>query len=331
MNNKEFFKRERIPLYYLIIVSLWWSFYYQSNSYINDFGKANFEYLYLIDGLLVLPILCLWLIKDKKEAIFKTLAYGGLVIFIAGFIIPDEEKFLIKSLEPLKYIASFLILFLEVGAFVIIIFALRSAISVGKDPDESIERPIKSLFGNSFIGEIFSIEARVWSFILFPKHIKKTNYSGQHHFDYHKKDDAKIDSLGFIFLILFEIPIIHLLLHFIWSPLGALVVSGLTSLGLFFLIAEYRSFGVRPVSILDKTLIIRYGVWNVFKIPVDKIVSIQFNNKDVRRSKSVKIYNYSGVPNIVINLKDNKYKKVYLGLDSPGDFIKKTMIAKFRG
>jgi len=328
MNKLELLKKDKIPLYYLIIVSLWWSFYYQSNSILNDFGKANFEYLYLLDGLIVLPALCLWLVKDKKEAIFKAIAYGCLVIFLARFIVPAEEQFLIKTLEPLKYIFYFLIFFIEVGALAIIFLAVKSAITAGKDPDESIERPIKKLFGDKLMGDVFSIEARVWAFILFPKYIKKANYSGQHHFDYHKKDDAKVDSLGFVFLILFEIPIVHLVLHFIWSPLMALIVSGITIFGLLFLIAEYRSFGVRPVSISDKTLTIRYGVWNVLKIPTHKIVSIQESEQDVRRSKSVKIYNYAGKPNIVINLKDSKYQKVYLGLDSPSDFIRKIMLVK---
>lgn len=329
MTKQGFLDKEKVPLYYLIIVSLWWFFYYKSNSQLNDFGEANFEFLYLIDGLLVLPVLCLWLIEDKKEAIFKALAFASLVILIAKFIVPEKNQVIIKELSLLKYAAGAILFFFEVSATLILFFAIKAAISKGDDPDVAIERPIKRLFGDNLIVRALSLEARVWTFVFFPRRIQTANYLGQYHFSYHKQGDAQTNSLGFIFLVLFELPIVHLLLHFLWSPTAAMIVSGLTLFGLFFLLAEYRAIGIRPVSIYNDKLLIRYGVWNTLELPLKDILSIQLNPEPAEKSKSVKIYGFSMSKrtNVLINLSTDDLDAVYLDLDQPSEFRRKLMLS----
>ena len=51
--------KSKIPFVFLISISLFWGIYYQGKHPLNDFGNANFEWLYLLDALIVLPVLCL--------------------------------------------------------------------------------------------------------------------------------------------------------------------------------------------------------------------------------------------------------------------------------
>jgi len=61
--------KKRIPLLFLLCISIFWAFFYQSSTIFNDFGHYKLEWLLLIDGLIVLPFLCWLFIKDKKEAV----------------------------------------------------------------------------------------------------------------------------------------------------------------------------------------------------------------------------------------------------------------------
>ena len=49
--------KEKLPLLFLLAISLSWGFYYQGEHWFNNYGAANFEWLFLLDALLVLPLL----------------------------------------------------------------------------------------------------------------------------------------------------------------------------------------------------------------------------------------------------------------------------------
>ncbi len=108
--------KQKIPLIFLVCVSIFWGFYYASNSSLNDFGAANYEWLFLIDGLLVLPLLCFLCIKDKKQAVIKALVMGCLVVLIGSYIIPEPSKFIWHYLESGRYVVLLAFLLFEVVA-----------------------------------------------------------------------------------------------------------------------------------------------------------------------------------------------------------------------
>ena len=86
--------KKNVPLLYLAVICVFWTYFYLSASFINTYGAEKPEWLLLIDGLLVLPILCFFCLKDKKEATIKALIYSCLIIFLGSFIIPENSKFL---------------------------------------------------------------------------------------------------------------------------------------------------------------------------------------------------------------------------------------------
>ncbi len=314
-------RKQNIPLIFLVVISLWWSFYYQTNNIFNDFGQAKFEWFYLIDGLIVLPILCFICLKEKKQAILKSIAYSCIIILVGSYIIPEQNKFIWSYLESGRYLAILAFVVLELTTILTVILAIKTSLSNRTDPDEAISEPVKRIFGNGIVANLISFEARVWSYVFFSKRIKSENFGGKHHFSCHLKDGTQSNLLGFIILILFELPIVHLLLHFFYSPLAANVVSALTLAGLVFFFAEYKAIAIRPISVDDKKIVIRYGIWNPMVIPTDKIKSVQVNLTSIARSKYIKRFNLSGNPNVVLHLKDGKFKSIYLGVDNPKRFI----------
>ncbi|WP_300418217.1 hypothetical protein [uncultured Pseudoalteromonas sp.] len=137
------------------------------------------------------------------------------------------------------------------------------------------------------------------------------------------KDGAQANLLGFIFIILLELPMMHFFIHFVWSSTAANIITGLTIFSLLFFIAEYRAVAKRPVSISKSQLIIRYGLYPAYNIALKNIKSIDLNTDFIARARSIKRYNYSGYPNIKIKLNEpmGDINTVFLGLDDPHQFI----------
>ena len=311
--------QQKIPLLFLVAISIFWAFYYQSSTLLNDMGQHTPEWLLFIDGLIVLPLLCLWCIKDKKEAIIKAFTYSCLIILLGSFVIPESSKLIWHYLESSRYLVIIGFILLEIITIITVFVAIKASLNKTIDPDLAISQPIEKLLGKGVISAILSFEARVWTYALFAKNINCDFFSGEQHFSYHKKDGTQSNQLGFIIIILFELPVMHLLLHFIWSPFAANLITGLTLLGLVFFIAEYKAIAIRPVSLTPTDIIIRYGVWNPLKISFSEITSIETNSHFIRRHNNVKRYNLSGNPNIAIKLRLGN--TIYLGLDAPSKFI----------
>lgn len=326
-NHREVFVssyiKSKIPVLFLLCISLWWGFYYQSNSELNDYGSANYEWLFLLDILVMLPVICFFCIKDKNEAILKSVVLLCLAVFIGSYIIPEQTKHVWHYLEDGRYLVLAAFLLFELVAISTVYFSISVAINKNEDPDLSIEKPIEKYIGEGPVAKLLCFEARMWTYVFFPKRVKPENFRGKQHFTYHKKDGTQSILLGFILLILFELPVMHLFLHFIWSPFAANIVSLLTLFGLVFFIAEYRAVSLRPISLVGDKLVIRYGIYQPLLIPFDEIAGIHKNLKFVKRSRFIKRYNYTGFPNVEIKLNKpfGKVKSVFIGVDNADDFI----------
>ena len=311
--------RTKIPFIFLVSISLFWAFFYQSSTWINDYGTSKSEWLLIVDGLIVLPILCFIFIEDKKEALIKSITYSCLIVLLGSLVIPDSSKFVWSYLESGRYALIVLFLVVEIITISTVIFAIRVSLGKSMDPDLSISAPIEKLLGTTILSKILSFDTRLWTYFLFSKRIQKENFRGEKHFTYHQKDGAKSFLGAFILLILVEIPLVHLFLHFVWSPMGAGVITILTLMGLVFFIAEHNAVSIRPISILDNKLIIRYGIWNPVDICFNEMKDICKSEGFIRRSSNARRFNLSGVPNVKIGLRSGE--EIYLGVDSPVEFI----------
>ncbi|WP_028772479.1 hypothetical protein [Shewanella waksmanii] len=311
------------PLAVMLLLAFSWAFNFHVPSPLNDAGLAQLEWLYLLDILLVLPAICFWAIGDKRTATLKALAYIALMLLIGSLIIPTEQQVLISQLSPLRYVVLAVILAIELFSIALVILAVKSALNAASDPDDALADAIAKLTHYQPLATLLSFDLRLWSYLLCHDSIQPQYYRGQQHFSYHNKDGCRDNTLGFIVIIAFELPLMHLLLHFLWSPLAANIISGLTLLILLFFIAEYRALAKRPISIDNQQLIIRYGLYPSLSIDIANIASITPNSQFIPRSKHAKRYNLSGTPNLAIELKQpiGDTRQVYLGIDQPERLI----------
>ncbi len=151
------------------MICAFWAFFYQSTNAMNEYGVEKPEWLLLIDGLIVLPILCFFCVNDKKEAAIKAVAYGCLIILLGSFVIPENSKVVWPYLESLRYLAIAAFVVLELTTIFTVFFAIKASLSKDKDPDMSISQTIEKILGKGVISALLSFEARVWTYALFSK------------------------------------------------------------------------------------------------------------------------------------------------------------------
>jgi hypothetical protein len=125
---------------------------------------------------------------------------------------------------------------------------------------------------------------------------------GHTHFYCHLKDGVQSFLQGFAFIILFEIPIMHEFLHYVWSPMAANTITALTIFSFAYLIAQYRAIEKRPISFTDEQLIIRYELYNPLYINLRDIKEVSINNHTIARKKHINRFNLMGAPNVKLEL-----------------------------
>jgi hypothetical protein len=322
---KNTLSRKNIPLIVLISLSFYWTYFYTSNNWLNEYGAAKLEWLLIIDIFITIPLVCYFCLKNHlKQALIKMLIYMGLLILLGSYIIPTEQKFYWLYLEYLRYAIIAVVILFELFIITSVIFAIKTAFSKNQDPDVAIASPVEKIFGKSIASELIKFDLRLWSFALFPKRIESKNYLGSHHFHCHLKDGTQSFLQGFVFLSIFELPLVHVLLHFIWSPMAANIITGLTLFSLAYLVAQYRAVEKRPISFTNEQLIIRYALSNPLIINLNDIESAEINTQVISRNQNIKRFNLLGAPNVKIELKNSKdygFHTVYLGINLPTQFI----------
>lgn len=321
-----------IPPALLLVISFFWSWYYLSDHQINGYGMYKQEWYLLLDGLIFLPlvcILCYW--KNIKKAFIKALIYACLIVLLGSYIIPDEQKSIWLILENLRYVVVAVFVALEVTAGLAVIWAIRNALGNDTDPDNAISQYVYKVFGFNTVSSFICFEMRVWTYVLFANRIALNAYDGNQYFYGAKKDGTQSNLLGFIYLIIFELPLVHLLLYFLWSPMVAHIVTGLTIFGLIYFVAEYRAFALRPISLTDEGVIVRYALKKSVFIKYADIEFIRQGTFSVKRGNGVLICNYYGQPNVKIAIKErsasyDEMHFIYLGLDCPKEFLQRVNV-----
>ena len=188
-------------------------------------------------------------------------------------------------------------------------------------------------FGDTPVTRLLVLEARIWFYALFASRRYPPQFPGDAHFSCHAKDGHASNQLGFIVLILVELPIVHVLLALFWSSQAAWIMSLLTLWGLAFLVAEYRASLLRPISLERDELVIRYGVLVDLRVPIRDIGSVCPAHVAVPRRESGSLRCCeAGVPNVRINLarpldmptlsgRGRRIERIHLGVDAPARLV----------
>ena len=106
--------------------------------------------------------------------------------------------------------------------------------------EDELQQRIRKLVGEGVAAGLLMLEILMWYYVLLVRRDTEIEFAGEQYFSYHEKDGNAGNQFAFI-IIMFEIPLAHLLLHFVWSPLGALIITIITAYGLLWMMGNYRA------------------------------------------------------------------------------------------
>jgi len=229
------------------------------------------------DLLLTIPLVYFLLIRKTK--IPKTTVVPVLIIgiLIGSLLLPNENQYFLNLFK------TWALPVIEISVLAFVVFKVIGAIK-----EYRRHREIKPDFYTALKDTCYQILPKqvvmlvvtdiavfYYGFINWGKRDLKKN-----EFTYHK-DSGTISLLGaFIFLIVIETFVFHLLLA-IWSSIAAWILSGLSIYMVIQVFGLIKSILKRPISIEEKQLKLRYGILNETTIDLDTIVSVELSGKSI--------------------------------------------------
>lgn len=313
--------------FFLVLLAMTAAYYFAF-----QFGAVP-EWALLVDFTITLPLIYWWLYRPTaKKMLVRWLSLTMLAIFIGRYIIPEQSKSAFHVLEEYRFIYLVFGVAAEVGIAGLLIWKLSSVMRLSRNADESLQNTVYTLMGRNIYSALALFEARIWYYALFMRDGKTLTFPGERHFGYANSGGNASNQLGFIVAILFELPLMHMLLHFIWSPTAAVVASALSAWALLYMVADYRATLYRPVSISRDGILIRCGALAADAlIPYSMVEAVEEFKGAARRQSGVRRYIQLGQPNIAVSLsmgsalpdlfgRPQPLSKIYLSLDEPRAF-----------
>jgi len=298
-----------------------------------DGGAPLPDWPYFFDLLVGLPLLYAVMVRPSwRQWLQASLAIFCAGVLLGAVLIPEPSKHLWHEAVAVRNVLLVALVAVELVLGYRVLRLLSRAVCSREFADDQVESQVAAIFGNGAISRLLAIECRVWYYALVYRRTKTIVLAGDEHFSSHRKDGNQADQLGFIFLIVLELPVAHLLLMTYASPIAAWLVTVLSLYGLLFLIAEYRATALRAISLADNELIIRRGVWGLRRLPLHQLASASSHCGAVKRAADVEIYDANKAPNVVLVLQsgasvpgrfsgEKPLLRIYLGLDESARFL----------
>jgi len=301
----------------------------------NDFGRDVVEWPLLADLLITFPLLYYFMFRPSLRAfLLRWLTFAALGFWFGSLVIPDEGKVIWRGVESLWPLYVALQAALELYVLVFLVRKMRALTRMGGDVDGAMEQTIRGRLGRGAAGWFALFEARIWYYGLFMRKGAQLRFRGEQHFSYDKNEGNASNQIAVIMMLLFEMPLSHLLLHLVAvKPLLAWIVDGLTLWSLLYLVAEYRATHWRPVSLDKDALLIRYGVFAADRVvPYGMVESISRRSGYVPRERGVLRLRQFGGANVEIRLRpgsrlpgfagrEQVVTRICIGIDKPDAFI----------
>lgn len=290
------------------------------------------EWPLLLDLLVTFPVAYLLIFRPGwKDWLKKSAGMLMLGLAFGSFAIADADKFAWREIDRLRLLMPAFFALAELALAAWLLMGVRRAMQADANTDKVLARAIRQRFGTGVTGRLMEFEARVWFYGLFMR--KAPAYEGEQHFHTARAGGNASNQLAWIWLMVFDIPIAHLLLHFLWSPTAAWVATALTAWGLLYLLADYRATLARPVSLGAAALHVRCGALaSDAVVPYAAIAAVVRVPHPERRLPGTRYFRHQGVMNVEITLRpgsalptllgsDKAASHIVLGVDEPAKFI----------
>lgn len=229
------------------------------------------EWPVAIDLLLILPALYLFLHRPLTRAtLLRAATIAAVGVFIGSFLLPPSSNGLWTWVESGRYVAIVVVVALQLGIAALVV---RDVLAVGEEPFETALHAAIARRVDGPLRKLLCLEARVWAYAFMSRRVL-ARWPATHSFLGARQGGNASNQQGFLIIVGAEIPIVHALLHFLWSPTAAIVVSALSVYGFLFLLAEYRATLYRPIVVGADSLHVRSGLLHDFEVYWNSIAAV---------------------------------------------------------
>ncbi|MGI9542876.1 MAG: hypothetical protein ACR2MX_06420 [Cyclobacteriaceae bacterium] len=283
-----------------------------------------------LDLALTTPLLYFLLIRKKPipKTTIVPIFIAGLVV--AGLILPTQEQQLLGVLK------TFALPAVELGVIAFLFIKVRQTVQEFRkfntgDIDflNVLRSSVGKVFGKGILSQVLASEISVFYYTFFSW--KSKAISSGSTFTYHRKGSKLAMIWVFVFLIVAETFILHLLLA-LWKPWIAWVMSAASIYTVFLLIAHLKACLQRPIIVQPDQIQIRNGLLGDTNIPFDTIELVTDQLKTIEKADQKQKLDIFDTPNLAIKLrspniisgpygKTTRYKTLLLMVDDRAEFV----------
>jgi hypothetical protein len=284
-----------------------------------------------VDLLLVLPVA--WLLLKPRQWRSRwpaALGVAGAGLLLGQWLAPDGDA-LWAVLGDVRWLLLGLMLLAELWLLSGVLRHVWRARGQG-NAEAVTAQGVQRAFGDGIACRLMQLEARLWLYALV-RRPAAVPFAGAQHFGVHRQHGNASNQLGFVILMAAELPIVHGLLHLVFGPTVAWVVTALSAYGWLYLWAEYRATRWRPVSVDAHTVHLRYGLLIDATLPRAAVLGAEAVAARERVPRAPRRLRLQGMgranvrlhlapgTRVVLPFGEREVSELLLGVDEPERFI----------
>jgi hypothetical protein len=253
------------------------------------------------DLLITVPVVYFLLIRKTSIPNTTTIPILILGLAIGSFFLPDSSQ---SYLNLFKTFAMPVIEIAVVSFIIAKVYSIRKRFKNSRNGSTDFFKVLKVACSEILPQKLIPIFATEIAVLYYGLLNWKKRQLNANEFTYHLKSGITTLLSSFIFIILIEAVVVHLLLSR-WSEIAAWVLTGLSLYTVIQVLGFVKSLSQRPFLISSHTLTLRYGILSEVDIDLKHIESIELSKKPIKANKAfVKLSPFGELENhnIIIQL-----------------------------
>lgn len=288
------------------------------------------EWPLAVDLFVVVPLAYLVALRPPpRRALLGVAAVLSLGVLFGSLVLPEQDQTLWSAIEPLRWLFVAAVAASQLGLMALV------AIDVAKSPPHAnlelaLHAALERRCGPGMVTRLLKVEGRMWLYALGRRDRRLQFREGERFLGWKQGGNAS-NQAGFLILLAAEIPVLHVLLHLV-SPMLAVVVTAASVYGWLFMLAEARATRLRPVTVTDDAIQLRYGLVADMTIPLGRVRHVEPWRSTPGRARRRLRFAGMGSANVRIELApgtrlmaalgEQEVSEIFVGLDEPDRFIR---------
>lgn len=259
----------------------------------------------VLDLLITVPLVYFLIIRKRDVPKITVLSLFVVGIIVASLVIPMEHQFLLSQIKAIALpLAEFGILSFVGLKVYQTVRAYRAQDNTTADFYTAVTKACKEALPSP-LNKAAATEIAMVYYALFAPRKRPLQ---AHEFSYHIKSGTPALLSAFMFIILVEVFVLHILVQQ-WSPLAAWILTALSVYSCLQVFALVRAIKQRPI-VLDtakQALVLRFGFFSETTISIGAIKSVELSTGMLPEDKSIISLSPIGAltpHNVVVHLKE---------------------------